>query len=109
MLKQTILQDAIYKAIVKGSTYISDDVYDALNDAYNKETNPSTKVGLENTLKSLDLSRENQVPACPDTGWPLFFFKIGNEAEIEGGILALRSQHVRQLGMQQKRVTCGVP
>jgi len=89
VLKQTILQDAIYKAIVKGSTYISDDVYDALNDAYNREKNPSTKVGLENTIKSLDLSRENHVPACPDTGWPLFFFKIGNEAEIEGGILAL--------------------
>jgi tartrate/fumarate subfamily iron-sulfur-dependent hydro-lyase alpha chain len=89
MLKQTVLQEAIYKAIIKGSTYISDDVYDALNDALIKEKNPSTKVGLENTIKSLDISRGNHVPACPDTGWPLFFFKIGNEAVIEGGILAL--------------------
>ncbi|MEM5767877.1 MAG: fumarate hydratase, partial [Bacillota bacterium] len=31
----------------------------------------------------------NRTPACPDTGWPLFFFKIGNEAVIEGGIIAL--------------------
>lgn len=89
MITQTILQEAVYRAIVKGATYISDDVYAALNDAYHNESNPSTRRGLEDTIKSLEISRERQVPACPDTGWPLFFIKLGNEAVIEGGVLAL--------------------
>jgi tartrate dehydratase alpha subunit/fumarate hydratase class I-like protein len=28
-------------------------------------------------------------PACPDTGWPLFYFKIGNECVLEGGMTSL--------------------
>lgn len=89
MLKQNTLSEAILSAIIKGSTYISDDVYDSLKYAYDKEENESSKLGLEASVKSLELSRERCLPACPDTGWPLFFFKIGNEAVIEGGIIAL--------------------
>ena len=89
MIQQAVLYEAIYNAIIKGSTYISDDVYNALSTALDSEKNISTKIGLENTIKSLEISREHSAPACPDTGWPLFFFKIGNEASIEGGILAL--------------------
>jgi L(+)-tartrate dehydratase alpha subunit len=89
MLKQDLLYEAILSAIIKGSTYISDDVYDALRDASSKEENDSSKMGLKESIKSLELSREGCTPACPDTGWPLFYFKIGNDAHIEGGILAL--------------------
>lgn len=89
MLKQTVIYEAVLSAIVKGSTHISDDVYDALTAARDREKSKSPKLGLEDTIKSLELSRERGLPACTDTGWPLFFFKIGNDAVIEGGILAL--------------------
>lgn len=96
MLTQQIMQQAIYSAIVKGSSYISDDVLAALQTAYDNETNNSTKLGLKSSIDSLLMSRENGAPACPDTGWPLFFFKIGNEAQIEGGILAIE-ESVKQM------------
>ena len=35
------------------------------------------------------MSIERECLACPDTGWPLFFCKVGNDVRIEGGILAL--------------------
>lgn len=89
MLNQSKISKAVLGAIIKGSTYISDDVYNSLTTAWDKEQNKSTKLGLEDTLKSLTLSREKGLPACTDSGWPLFFFKIGNDAVIEGGILAL--------------------
>lgn len=57
--------------------------------ARDTETDQTARVGLANTIESLEISRKKHVPACPDTGWPLFFIKIGNEAEIEGGVLAL--------------------
>lgn len=90
MIKQDILFEAAYQAIIKGATYISEDVYQALSDAWAKESNLAPKTGLGNTVKSLEISREKRLPACSDTGWPLFFVKIGNEAELEGGILHLQ-------------------
>ncbi len=96
MLTQETLKQAVFKAIVKGSSYISDDVLEALKNAYETESNTSTKLGLKSSIDSLLISREIGSPACPDTGWPLFFFKIGNEAQIEGGILALEDS-VRQM------------
>ncbi|MBR2038331.1 MAG: fumarate hydratase [Lachnospiraceae bacterium] len=90
MITQEVLFEAAFQAIVKGATYISDDVYKALKDAWEKEGNPAAKTGLGNTVKSLEMSREKSLPACSDTGWPLFFVKIGNEAELEGGMLHLQ-------------------
>ncbi len=89
MLKQKVIYDAVLSAIIKGSTHISDDVIQALTAARDAEINESSILGLEDTIKSLVISREKALPACTDTGWPLFYFKIGNNASIEGGILAL--------------------
>ena len=89
MITKERLKEAFDLAVFRGATYISDDVYDALRGAIERETGPA-KDGLERTLKSLEASRENGRPACPDTGWPLFFVKVGNEAQIEGGMLALQ-------------------
>ncbi|MBR6704840.1 MAG: fumarate hydratase, partial [Lachnospiraceae bacterium] len=41
------------------------------------------------TYESIKLSAERRNPACPDTGWPIFYFKVGNECELEGGFMAL--------------------
>ena len=91
MIQQSTLRQAIDQAIVRGATWISEDVLAALEKAQSIETNPSSKKGLDQTIRSLYLSRDRQVPACPDTGWPLFFFKIGNEALLEGGLTALKT------------------
>ncbi len=89
MIRQDVLAEAIEQAIIKGATDISPDVMDALILARNQEHNESSHEGLDQTIASLLRSRKQQVPACPDTGWPLFYFKIGNDAVIEGGMLAL--------------------
>jgi hypothetical protein len=89
MITQKALEDAIFKTIKKSSTIISPDVYSAFKTAIKTEKSEASKRAFEATLRSLDLSKSNENPACPDTGWPLFFCKIGNDAKIEGGILAL--------------------
>ena len=89
MITKDILENVIFNTIIRGSCIISKDVRAAFEEAIDKEKEEASKEGFRNTLKSLDLSTQRVNPACPDTGWPLFFFKIGNEAKIEGGILAL--------------------
>jgi len=89
MIEQKVMQDAIFATIKKSSTHISPDIHSAFEKAIKIEKSEVSKRAFEATLKSLDLSKKNESPACPDTGWPLFFYKIGNDAKIEGGFLAL--------------------
>ncbi len=89
MIKKEVLEHVIFDTIKKGSCCIPKDVREAFNRAIANERTQKAKEGFNNTLKSLDLSIERMNPACPDTGWPLFFLKVGNEAKIEGGFMAL--------------------
>lgn len=61
----------------------------AFQSAIEREGSGRSRLALTATLGSLNCSRERENLACPDTGWPLFFCKIGNDAKIEGGLLAL--------------------
>lgn len=89
MILKEIYQEAIFHAIKKGSTVISPDVGAAFEQAICKESRPAAKEGLQKTLDSIRLSAKLGNPACPDTGWPIFYFKIGNECQLEGGMMAL--------------------
>lgn len=89
MILKEIYQEAIFNAIKKGSTIISQDVDAAFERAIEKESRPAAKEGLQKTLDSIRLSAKLGNPACPDTGWPIFYFKIGNECQLEGGMMAL--------------------
>ncbi len=89
MISKKIIAETIFKTIRKGSCQISPDVHAAFERAIAKEKSPVSKRAFQETLKSLDLSVERDCLACPDTGWPLFFFKVGNQAKIEGGFIAV--------------------
>jgi L(+)-tartrate dehydratase alpha subunit len=89
MIRKDVLKEGILKAIIRGATFISDDVHKAFENAMNVEEKETTRICLENTLKSLNMSKELHNPCCPDTGWPIFYFKIGNEAQLEGGLMAI--------------------
>jgi len=89
MIKKKTLEEAIFKTIKRSSTCVASDVLNAFEKAIKEEKSNISKRAFESTLKSLKLSIERQNLACPDTGWPLFFYKIGNEAKIEGGFIAL--------------------
>ena len=96
MIKREVQEDAIFKTIKKSSCHISPDVYSAFERAIKAEKSALSKRAFEATLESLDRSIKYENLACPDTGWPLFFYKIGNDAEIEGGILGLEEISLRQ-------------
>lgn len=83
------MEEAAFLAIKKGSTNIAPDVREAFAQAIAREEDPGAKEGLQKTLESIRLAELEELPACADTGWPIFFVKAGNEALLEGGYLAL--------------------
>ena len=89
MIKREIYEEAIFMAIRKGSTEIAPDVCKAFENAIARESHPAAKEGLQRTYNSIRRSAEICAPACPDTGWPIFYFKIGNDCQLEGGMMAL--------------------
>ena len=89
MIAKNTYEQAIFDAIRKGSTTIAPDVCAAFERAIAAESRSAAREGLEKTYESIKTSAVRGNPACPDTGWPIFYFKVGNECELEGGLMAL--------------------
>ena len=91
MIKIETYENALFETIKRGATEISPDVKNAFINAIDREKNPDAKRGLEATLKSMEMSKIRQNPLCVDTGWPIFYFKVGNECVLEGGFVELEN------------------
>ena len=91
MIKTEVYEQVLFETIKRGATEISPDVKDAFIKAIDKESNPDAKNGLEATLKSMEMSKVRENPLCVDTGWPIFYFKVGNQCELEGGFVELEN------------------
>lgn len=91
MIRTDVYEQVLFETVKRGATEISDDVRDAFVNAIDKESNPKAKSGLEATLKSMDMSAKRENPLCVDTGWPIFYFKVGNSCQLEGGFVELEN------------------
>lgn len=91
MIKTEIYEKALFDVVKRGATEISPDVREAFVSAIDRESNPKAKKGLEATLRSMDMSAKRENPLCVDTGWPIFYFKVGNGCELEGGFVELEN------------------
>lgn len=91
MIETKIYEQALFETVKRGATEISPDVKNAFVRAIEKESNSDAKRGLEATLKSMEMSKVRENPLCVDTGWPIFYFKVGNKCELEGGFVELEN------------------
>lgn len=91
MIKTDVYEQVLFETIKRGATEISTDVRIAFEKAIERETNKEAKKGLITTLESMDMSKKRENPLCVDTGWPIFYFKVGNNCELEGGFVELEN------------------
>ncbi|MFA5585389.1 MAG: fumarate hydratase [Saccharofermentanales bacterium] len=91
MISRKVYEEALFQTIVKGATTIAPDIKAAFARAIKSESSHEAKEGLRQTEESLRLSEEWKRPACPDTGWPVFYFKVGNECVLEDGFMGLEA------------------
>ena len=103
MIKIDLFEETIFQTIKRGATEISQDVKIAFEKAINIEQNEDAKKGLIATYNSMELSKQRENPLCVDTGWPIFYFKVGNKCEIEGGFMAIEEATRRAVARATKK------
>ena len=91
MIQTKVYEQALFETIKRGATEISPDVRAAFEKAIERESNIDAKQGLVATLESMEMSKIRENPLCVDTGWPIFYFKVGNKCELEGGFVELEN------------------
>jgi fumarate hydratase subunit alpha len=79
----------IYQLILKSTCILPENMMNALEATYQQETAPLARVHMETTLRHMKLSKEKMIPLCGDTGFPIFFVRMGSELFVEGGVPAL--------------------
>ena len=91
MIKTEVYEQVLFETIKRGATEISPDVKNAFLAAIARESNADAKRGLQATLESMETSKVRENPLCVDTGWPIFYFKVGNSCVLEGGFVELEN------------------
>jgi fumarate hydratase subunit alpha len=92
MITKKLVKDVTISILKRAETTLPEDVKQALNRAYEQETNEIARVQLKAMLDNVKLAEELKRPLCQDTGLPLFFVTFGsgninvNLNDIESGI-----------------------
>lgn len=89
MISTKTIETAMYEALCRAATQIPPDVKEHLQNAYAEESDPLARKHMELTLENARLAAEGKGLVCGDTGYPLFFIRAGNAAQIEGGFGSL--------------------
>jgi L(+)-tartrate dehydratase alpha subunit len=88
-----ISSDTIYQTACelhrRAAICIPTDARQAVERIYERETHNLSKYVLGQIVQNYQVAIAEGRPMCADTGLPRFYAKVGNEAHIEGGMVAL--------------------
>jgi fumarate hydratase subunit alpha len=80
-----IITEAVKKLSMDSNYYLGDDVVDALKKALPKEESPLGKEILKQILENAEISKNEKMPLCQDTGLSAIFVELGQDVHVEGG------------------------
>lgn len=78
---------AVAKLCIDACYYLPEDVYAGLVAAQKKEESPLGKDIIGKILENADISKNERMPICQDTGMAVVFMEIGQEVHFVGGSL----------------------
>jgi L(+)-tartrate dehydratase alpha subunit len=84
-LIRSTAEDLMAKAAIE----IPDDYLTGLKETADKEDGDLSSFVLQAMLENYEAAKEDRRAMCGDTGCPRWYVKMGNEAQIEGGPIAL--------------------
>lgn len=83
------MYEAAYQTTKRAAIAVPKDGRAAYTRAFQTEGKPLAKHVLGKILENYDLAIQEGRPMCADTGLPRFYVKVGNEARLAGGFVAL--------------------
>ena len=95
MISIDLIQKTAEDLMAKAAIEIPQDYLEGLQAAAQSEDGDLSSFVLQAMLDNYEVAKEDGRAMCGDTGVPRWFVKLGNEAQIEGGMIALE-QALRQ-------------
>ena len=86
-IKTSDITEAVKKMAIDACHYMNSEVTEALAKARETEPSPIGRVILEELLENAEISKKELIPYCQDTGLAVVFVELGQEVQIEGGLL----------------------
>lgn len=105
MIPINLIQSTAETLMDKAAIEIPQDYLDGLKAAANTEDGELSSFVLQAMLENYEAAKEDRRAMCGDTGVPRWFVKLGNEASVEGGMIALEAA----LRRATANATNGVP
>src|SRR5215468_6082081 len=91
MIPITAVQKTAEALMAKAAIEIPDDYLEGLRKCADTETGELSAFVLQAMLENYEAAKHDRRAMCGDTGVPRWYVKIGNEAAIEGGPVALEA------------------
>jgi len=89
MIATKVIQETAMTLMAKAAIEIPDDYLDGLRHAASVEDGDLSSFVLQAMLENYEAAKQDRRAMCGDTGCPRWYVKMGNEARIEGGPVAL--------------------
>src|SRR5919112_4863080 len=105
MIPTAALQRTAFELMAKAAIEIPDDYLTGLRGCADTEKGDLSAFVIQAMLENYEAAKEDRRAMCGDTGVPRWYVKIGNEARIEGGPVALEAA----LRRATANATTGVP
>ena len=88
-ISQELLYQVGYEVNKRAAIVVPQDGLTAFGNAWERESKPLAAFILGKILENAKLAVADARPMCGDTGLPRYYVKLGNEARIDGGFVAL--------------------
>ncbi|MYF88549.1 MAG: fumarate hydratase [Boseongicola sp. SB0676_bin_33] len=105
MIPIQLIQETAEALMDKAAIEIPQDYLDGLRAAADSEDGDLSSFVLKAMLENYEVAKEDRRAMCGDTGVPRWFVKLGNETQVEGGMVALEAA----LRRATANSTSGVP
>src|SRR6516162_1022403 len=105
MISISSVQRTAQELMAKAAIEIPDDYLAGLRQCADTEKGDLSAFVIKAMLENYDAAKEDCRAMCGDTGLPRWYVKIGNEAKIEGGPVALEAA----LRRATARIRSGAP